>query len=213
LRGEHRANLFFRALRVLTAESVALHTALLVTLRGPWAGEIGVQATVVAVLADGIALALEGDPDEILARLLTRPAEDAAAAEDEPPKKSQNTWDRVRRFLTDGEDSPRGEGGPNRARPSSSGQRLEGAALDPAKSSAHRGRSGTACEVVFPHLSDRVIMKTDQWMANLDVRLALIHNAKTPQAFSLRILPMLPDSEIRTIARAGTTTALKQAAT
>ncbi len=56
-------------------------------------------------------------------------------------------------------------------------------------------------------------MKTDQWMANLDVRLALIHNAKTPQAFSLRILPMLPDSEIRTIARAGTTTALKQAAT
>ncbi len=55
-------------------------------------------------------------------------------------------------------------------------------------------------------------MKTDQWMANLDVRLALIHNAKTPQAFSLRILPMLPDSEIRTIARAGTTTALKQAA-
>ena len=44
LRDEHRANLSFGALRLLTAESVALHTPLLVTLRGPWGGEVGVQA-------------------------------------------------------------------------------------------------------------------------------------------------------------------------
>jgi hypothetical protein len=49
-------------------------------------------------------------------------------------------------------------------------------------------------------------------MASLDVRLALIRNPKTPQAFALRILPTLPDSEIRAIARAGTSMALKQAA-
>ena len=52
LRDEHRANLSFGALRLSTSESVALHTVLQVTLRGPWAGEIGVRATVVAVLAD-----------------------------------------------------------------------------------------------------------------------------------------------------------------
>ncbi len=57
-----------------------------------------------------------------------------------------------------------------------------------------------------------VIMKAGQWMASLDVRIALIHNAKTPQAFALRILPTLPDSEVRAIARAGTNMALKQAA-
>jgi hypothetical protein len=57
-----------------------------------------------------------------------------------------------------------------------------------------------------------VIMKTGQWMSNLDVRLGLIHNPKTPQAFALRILPTLPDAEVRTIARAGTNMALKQAA-
>src|SRR5438445_10899513 len=102
LRDEHRVNLSFGALRLLTAESIALHTALLVTLRGPWAGEINVRATVVAVLADGIALAIEGNPDEILARLLARPAVavaeavDTAAEEEEPPEKSQNTWDRMR---------------------------------------------------------------------------------------------------------------------
>ena len=48
-----------------------------------------------------------------------------------------------------------------------------------------------------------VIMKTGQWMANLDVRLGLIHNAKTPPAFALRILPTLPESEVRSIARGG----------
>jgi len=54
LRDEHRANLSFGALRLRTAESVALHTALLITLRGPWAGEIAVPATVVAVLPDAL---------------------------------------------------------------------------------------------------------------------------------------------------------------
>src|SRR4051794_38759149 len=57
-----------------------------------------------------------------------------------------------------------------------------------------------------------VIIKTTQWMSNLDVRLGLIHNAKTPPAFSLRILPTLPDAEVRSIARGGTNMALKTAA-
>src|SRR6266508_6165460 len=208
LRDEHRANLSFRALRLLTAESVALHTALVVTLRGPWAGEIGVQATVVAVLADGIALAVEGNPDEILARLLTRPA-----VEDEPPEKSQNIWDRMR-----------GLSQMEKILLAVKADRTERALLlqdnDPrVLLSILRNPRLTVDEVVrlakssfLTYQIAEVIMKTGQWMANLDVRLALIHNAKTPQAFSLRILPMLPDSEIRTIARAGTSTALKQAA-
>ena len=57
-----------------------------------------------------------------------------------------------------------------------------------------------------------VIMKTAQWMANLDVRLGLIHNPKTPPQFAMRILPTLPDADVRAIARAGTNMALKQAA-
>ena len=49
-------------------------------------------------------------------------------------------------------------------------------------------------------------------MGSLDVRLALVHNPKTPPAFALRILPTLPDSDVRSIARAGTSMALKTAA-
>ncbi|HEY3052442.1 MAG TPA: hypothetical protein VGK04_03540, partial [Thermoanaerobaculia bacterium] len=58
-----------------------------------------------------------------------------------------------------------------------------------------------------------VIIGTGQFMASLDVRVALVHNPKTPPPFALRILPTLPESELRTIARgAATSMALKQAA-
>jgi hypothetical protein len=66
-----------------------------------------------------------------------------------------------------------------------------------------------------PHLTFQiadVIVKAAQWMSSLDVRLGLMHNPKTPPPFALRILPTLPDSEVRAIARAGTSMALKQAA-
>jgi len=215
LRDEHRANLSFGALRLRTAESVALHTALLITLRGPWAGEIAVPATVVAVLPDGIALTVSGNPDEILARLLARPsvAVEMAAEEEEPPEKSQNTWDRMRSLSQ-----------MEKILLAVKADRTERALLlqdnDPrVLLSILRNPRLTVDEVVrlaksafLTYQIAEVIMKTGQWMASLDVRLALIHNAKTPQAFSLRILPTLPDSEIKAIARAGTSMALKQAA-
>jgi PilZ domain len=58
-----------------------------------------------------------------------------------------------------------------------------------------------------------VIISTGEFMASLDVRVALVHNPKTPPPFALRILPTLPESELRRIARgAATSMALKQAA-
>jgi hypothetical protein len=213
LRDEHRSNLSFGALRLVTAESVAPDTVLQVTLRGPWAGEIEVRATVVAVLGDGIALAVEGNPDEILARLLERPAPDTEPEKDEPPEKSQNTWDKMR-----------GLSQMEKILLAVKADRTERAFLlqdnDPrVLLSILRNPRLTVDEVVrlakstfLTYQIAEVIMKTGQWMASLDVRLGLIHNPKTPQAFGLRILPTLPDSEIKTIARGGTSIALKQAA-
>ena len=58
-----------------------------------------------------------------------------------------------------------------------------------------------------------LILKTQPFFANLDVRVALIHNPKLPMPFALRILPTLPDNEVRIISRgAATSMALKQAA-
>ena len=219
---EHRANLSLGALRLPTPETAALHTALLVTLRGPWGGEAFVKATVVGALPDGIALAIHGDTEGLLARLLTKPAEaaqeqpvseDAASGPEEREEKNQNTWDRVR-----------GLSQIEKILLATKADRTERAMLlqdnDPrVLLSVLRNPRLTMEEVVRLAKSSfltfqiaDVIMKAGPWMGNLDVRLALIHNAKTPPAFSLRILPTLPDSEVRAIARAGTNMALKQAA-
>ncbi|MEK6374908.1 MAG: hypothetical protein AABO58_19710 [Acidobacteriota bacterium] len=215
LRDEHRTNLSFGALLIPTVETFALDNALLVTLRGPWGGETFVRAKVVAALPAGIALAFEGDGEEILLRLLAKPAavEVEEPVSDDPSVRNQNAWDRLR-----------GLSQMEKILLAVKADRTERAMLlqdnDPrVLLSVLRNPRLTVDEVVriakssfLTYQIAEVIMKTGQWMGNVDVRLALIHNAKTPPAFSLRILPTLPDAEVRAIARAGTNMALKQAA-
>lgn len=213
VRDEHRSNLSFGALSLPTAETVEPDTVLLVTLRGPWGGEIAVRARIVAALPEGIALGVEGDPDEMLARLLARPALPAAREEEGPAEKGRNPWDRVRALSQ-----------MEKILLAAKADRTERALLlqdnDPrVLLSVLRNPRLTIDEVVriakSPFLTYQiaeVIAQAAPWMGSLEVRLGLIHNPKTPQAFSLRILPTLPESEVRAIARAGTSMALKQAA-
>lgn len=202
LQSEHRDNLSLGALRLPTPEAVPLHAALTVTLRGPHGGEVEVQATVVAMLAGGLALMIEGDPDDRLQRLLSAPASAA-----------QTPWDRMRALSQ-----------MEKILLAVKADRTERALLlqdnDPrVLLSLLRNPRLTVDEVArlakSPYLTFQLaeaILKATQWMSSLDVRLGLVHNPKTPQAFALRILPTLPDAEVRAIARGGTSMALKQAA-
>lgn len=217
LRREHEANLAFNALSLATGEGEPLHAAVQVTLRGPWGGEATVRATVVAALPAGIALAIDGNPDEILQRLLVRVPQQVAAEPappaDESSEPSGSSWDRVR-----------GLSQTEKILLAVKADRTERAMLlqdnDPrVLLSLLRNPRLTIDEVarvakssfLTYQLAD-VILQAAAWMASLDVRLALIRNPKTPQAFALRILPTLPDVEVRAIARGGTSMALKQAA-
>ena len=222
LRDEHRTNLSVGALRLPTSERVALHTTLQVTLRGPWGGEASMGATVVAELVDGIALVIDGDAEKTLVRLLERvveeqpqtaAAEDEGATSDDTPETSRNAWDRVRALSQ-----------MEKILLAVKAEKSERAMLlqdnDPrVLLSLLRNPRVTVDEVArlakssfLTYQIADVIVKTAQWMGNLDVRLGLIHNPKTPPAFALRILPTLPESEIKAIARAGTSMPLKQAA-
>jgi hypothetical protein len=205
LREEHRVNLSQGALRLPTDEKIALYTKLTVTLRGPYGREADVNATVVAALPDGLALAIEGDGDEILQRLLAQPSSSA--------ERDQNTWDRMRslsqmeklllavkadrseRALLLQDNDPRV---------------LLSLLRNPRLTVDEVARVAKSSFLTF-QIAD-VISKTAQWMSSLDVRLGLIHNPKTPPALALRILPTLPDADVRAIARGGTNMALKQAA-
>lgn len=222
LQAEHRTNLSLGALRLPTAESVPLHTTLLVTLTGPSGADVYVKATVVATLPDGLALAIDGDPEERLTRLAAkteerpeeRPEErEDEVREDEEPEKRENTWDRVRSLSQ-----------MEKILLAVKADRSERALLlqdnDPrVLLSLLRNPRLTVDEVARLAKSSflnfqiaEVITKATQWMSSLDVRVGLIHNPKTPPAFALRILPTLPDSEVRAVARGGTNMQLKQAA-
>ncbi|HEY0372063.1 MAG TPA: hypothetical protein VGD79_08670 [Thermoanaerobaculia bacterium] len=212
LQAEHRANLSLGALRLPTSESVPLHTTLLITLRGPSGGEVYAKATVVATLPDGLALAIDGDSDERLARL-TPKVEVEETQDQEQDEKRENSWDRMRSLSQ-----------MEKILLAVKADRAERALLlqdnDPrVLLSLLRNPRLTVDEVARLAKSSflnfqiaEVILKAAQWMSSLDVRVGLVHNPKTPPAFALRILPTLPDSEVRAIARGGTNMQLKQAA-
>jgi hypothetical protein len=211
LREEHRLNLSVGGLRLPTEETVPLQGTVLVTLRGPGGGEAYGRGTVVAQLPGALALALaiEGTADDLLERLLAR----SEPVTDEKSDGGANPWDRMRALSQ-----------MEKLLLAVKADRSERALLiqdnDPrVLLSLLRNPRLTLDEVVRVAKSSfltfqiaEVIMKTAHWMASVDVRLALIHNPKTPQAFALRILPTLPDAEVRVIARGGTSMALKQAA-
>src|SRR5215212_3454239 len=211
LRDEHRTNLAFGALRLPTAESVPPEALLVVTLRGPWGGEVVVKARAVAALPGGIALSVEGNADEILQRLLAPPA--MADDSEETPERKQNTWDRIR-SLSQMEKlllAVKADRSERALLLQDNDPRVLLSLLRNPRLTVDEVARLTRSSFITYQVAD-VIVKASQWMASLDVRLGLIHNPKTPPAFALRILPTLPDSEVRNVARAGTSMALKTAA-
>lgn len=215
LREEHRLNLSQGALRLPTSESVALHTTLLLTLRAPWGSEAFLKATVVATLPDGLALAIDGNGDELLQRLLAgKPSEPAPVTSEAPASdRNQPAWDRIR-ALSQMEKillAVKAERSERALLLQDNDPRVLLSLLrNPRLTVDEVARLAKSTFLTF-QIAD-VIIKAAQWMSSLDVRLGLIHNPKTPPAYALRILPTLPEADVRAIARTGTNMQLKQAA-
>lgn len=228
LRQEHRANLSVGGVRLPTTETLPLHSSVVVTLRGPAGAEATIKATVVAPLPDGVALWFDGNADELLERLLVSPVGDST-----PSDASANDGD-TSESMPDSLDDAKMQPLAQRLRElprvqkiilATKADRTERAMLlqdnDPqVLSSLLKNPRITIEEVVrvaksafLSYQTVEVIVKTGQFMASLEVRVALVHNPKTPPQFALRILPSLPESEVRLIAKgAATNMALKQAA-
>jgi len=216
LAAEARTNLSAGGLRLPTGERLAIFTRLSLVLRLYGGGEAAATATVVAPLPDGFALALDGDAGALVEALRgapDTPGEEIAAeaAADGAPG---NVWDRLRSITR-----------MEKLLLAAKADRVERAILaqdsDPqVLYTLLKNPRLTADEVIriskSPFLTFQTaeaIVKSTQWFSNLEVRVALVHNAKTPPAFAMRILHTLPESEVRTISRgAATSMALKVAA-
>jgi len=200
LREEFRTNLMFGALALPSSEALAVDTSVQVTLCGPAGGEASVKAIVVGAWEGKVALSVEGNSDELLERLLAQ-------------KQQQNAWDRLRGLsqmekillAVKAERSERAILGQD-----NDPRVLLSLLRNPRLTVDEVARLAKSSFITFQIVD--VIMKAQQWIGNLDVRVALINNPKTPPAFAMRILPTLPVSEVRNIARGGTNMALKTAA-
>lgn len=212
LRAEERASLGVGGLLLRTSEPLPPDTPLALTLRLAGGAEVGVAARVVAALPGALALHLEGNPLEIVRTLLEPPAQEDEAAEEDSA--TGTLWERLRKLTP-----------PQKVLLAAKADRLTRALLvqegDPQVLFALLRNPRLSLDEVLrvaksSYLSFQaaeLILKTNPWFANLDVRVALIHNPKLPTPFALRILPTLPESEVRAIAKgAATSMALKQAA-
>ena len=210
LRAEHRTNLAVGGLRLPTAEKVAPFTPLSISLTLAGGGEAMVKATVVATPPGALALQVEGDPASLLATLLAAPAPEPSD-EAEP---DQSLWDRIRssthteRLLL----APKAD----RSERAVLLQDKEPQILLMLLKNPRLTIDEVARLAKSPHLSHQVvevIVKGGPWLASNDVKVALVRNPRTPVQFALRILPLLPDSEVRLLAKGSATSmALRQAA-
>jgi hypothetical protein len=210
VRAEDRAYLSAGGLFLRPAGPLPPFTKVTVALRLLGRGETTVTAVVVGSPPGGLALQFEGNPAGVVAALLTKPAAEPEQSEPEtttlwerlramtPPQKilMAPKADRVTRALLLQESDP---------------QVLFALLKNPRLSIDEVVRAAKSAFLSFQ--AAELILRTSAWASNLDVRVALVRNPKLPVPIALRLLPTLPDLEVRAIAKgAATSMPLKQAA-
>jgi len=217
LREEQRTNLVVGGLFLRTAETVPQLAVIEVRLRLPGRGETTVKASVVGTPPGALALQLQGSSAGILAALMAAPAAPVSALEVDEAAETADTgsvWDRVRAMTPPQKMllAPKADRATRAVIIQDSDPMLLFALLkNPRLEIDEVVRVAKSSALGFQ--AAELILKTAQWSGNLDVRVAMIHNPKLPLPLALRILPSLPDAEVRLIAKgASTSAALKQAA-
>jgi hypothetical protein len=161
-------------------------------------------------MGTALAVSLEQRPELIFSRLTAKTSGDNW----DTPRAEQNTWDKIRNL-----------------------SRIEKLLLAPKADRAERQvlLQDNDAQVIFSLLKNpritteeviriarspllstiaaELISKTTIWASNSEIRAALVHNPRTPTPLALKLLPTLPEPEIRQIAKSGgVSQALKQAA-
>jgi hypothetical protein len=215
LRHEEKTNLGVGGLFLRQADALPLLAVVELTLRLAGGRETRRQASVVAAMPAGLALHIEGPTADLVSSLLPAAIPPESAATPDPADADPGTlWERLRAMTPPQKIllAPKAERTTRALMLQDNDPMLLFALLkNPRLSLDEVVRIAKSSALGFQ--SAELILKTPQWSGNLDIRVALIHNPKLPLPIALRILPSLPDSEVRVIAKGGATSAaLKQAA-
>jgi hypothetical protein len=215
LREVYERDLAAGGLRLETSVELPLFTEISVTLSVSGGGPLEVTGMVVNHFPGAVAVALNGDPPAILGALEAPTAEGPSEEEPDPAAaRDPGLWARLRDL-----------------------DRNEKLLLAPKASRAERTvlLKDNDAQVLYsllknPRISPEevvriarshllssatadLIAKTAQWSSNAEIRIALVHNPRTPTLLALRLLPTLPEAEVRRIAKAtAVSQAIRQAA-
>ena len=212
LRHEFEANLKAGGLFLASTEKPAELSTIQLNLMLIGSGAFSTSATVVRIFEGGLAVAIDANPQEVLSRLTAPP--DAPTKEESASGKPASVWDRVRAM-------PYAE----KIILAGKADRSERAVLiqdnDPqilyyllknpritTEEVLRIARMTSISAIVADQIA-----KTTQWSANQEIRSALVNNPRAPTSLALKLLPTLPEPEIRHIAKStGVSQAVKQAA-
>ena len=213
LRQEFDANLSSGGLFLSSTERPVEMSTIQLSLRLTDGGSFATSATVVRLFEGAFAVSIDANPQEILSSLTARPEAPDEKDETEGGKQA-SVWDRIRAMSY-----------AEKIILAAKADRSERAVLlqdnDPQLLYYLLKNPRITTEEVLriarlTSISAAVadqIAKTTQWSSNQEIRSAIVNNPRTPTPLALKLLPTLPEPEIRHIAKStGVSQALKQAA-
>ena len=196
LRAEYESNIAAGGIRLATTAEPPVFSEMRVTLRLAGGGEAAVAGTVVNLMPGAVAVAFEAAPESLLAALTTKPEADA-------PDRDVGVWERLRAMSRNEKLllAPKA-GRSERAvlAQENDAQVLYFLLKNPRITIEEVSRIAKSPQITAPAAD--LIAKTSQWSTSADVRVSLVNNPKTPSQLALKLLPTLPEAEVRRIAKA-----------
>jgi hypothetical protein len=208
LQHEYRTNISAGGLLIPYATNFTMFSQIDMTLQLADRGQSQVSAVVVQVTDEAFAVTIEANPADLLTALLTKPEEK------EPVQSEQNSWDRVRnmsrieKLLL----APKADRGERTVLLQDNDAQVLYSLLKNPRLTTEEVLRIARSPLLATSTAD-LISKTTTWVSNSEIRSALVHNPRTPTPLALKLLPTLPEPDIRQIAKSSAVSqALKQAA-
>jgi hypothetical protein len=209
-KAEYDNNISAGGLFFQTTSQLPEFTPIQLTLKLPEGGQMMVHATVVRSIGTALAVSLEQPPDLIWSTLtagIPKNNQDTSRVE-------QNSWERIRNLSRTEKLwlAPKADRSERQVLiQDNDAQVIFSLLKNPRITTEEVIR--IARSPLLSSIAAELIAKTTIWAGNSEIRAALVHNPRTPTPLAIKLLPTLPDPEIRQIAKSGgVSQALKQAA-
>jgi hypothetical protein len=209
-KAEYDTNISAGGLFFETSSQLPEFTSIQLTLKLPKGNQMMVPATVVRSMGTALAVSLEQPADLIWSTLTARIPE----TDQDTSRVEQNSWERIRNLSRTEKLllAPKADRSERQVLIQDNDAQVIFSLLKNPRITAEEVIR-IARSPLLSSITAELIAKTTIWASNSEIRAALVHNPRTPTPLAIKLLPTLPEPEIRQIAKSGgVSQALKQAA-